>query len=133
MLGSIEAHCLGMAPAVSSTTDYAVMDDIWPRVCLPASRGLVAHAEGRYADAIDELGSALPRMMEIGGSHAQRDLFAQIHLDALVRAGRWSPAQQLLQPQLRAQPQSLRLRRQARTVYASLGLGAVAAELGLAD
>jgi hypothetical protein len=37
---------------------------------------------------------ALPRLVEIGGSHAQRDLF----------------------------PQSLRLKRQLRPVYAALGL-----------
>ncbi len=123
MLGSIEAHCMGIAPVTSGDADYAVMDDIWPRVCLPAARGLLAHAQGRFGEAAEELGTALPRMMEIGGSHAQRDLFAQIHLDALLRSGNWNAAQQILQPQLRAQPQSKRLRRQAGRVYAALGLG----------
>ena len=35
-------------------------------------------------------GQALPRLVEIGGSHAQRDLFAQVHRDALARSGRAS-------------------------------------------
>lgn len=126
MLGSIEAHCMGVEPAWSSTADYAVMDDVWPRVCLPASRGLVAHAHGRYAEAVDELGTALPRLTEIGGSHAQRDLFEQIHLDALMRSGRWSAAQQLVQQRRNGQPESARLQRLARRVYASLGLPALA-------
>lgn len=97
----------------------------WQRVCVPAARGLLAHAHGDWNRAVDELGLALPRLVEIGGSHAQRDLFAQIHLDALVRAGQLSGAQHLLQQQLRGQPESARLKRQARQLYAALGLGSV--------
>ena len=96
---------------------------VWQRVCLPASRGLLAHARGDHARAVDELGQALPRMMEIGGSHAQRDLFSQIHLDAMIRSGQLAGAQHLLQQQLRGQPESLRLKRQAASLYESLGLG----------
>ena len=48
-------------------------------VCLPASRGLLAHARGDCRRRGDELGHALPRLVEIGGSHAQRDLFSQVH------------------------------------------------------
>ncbi|MCJ0765305.1 tetratricopeptide repeat protein [Variovorax terrae] len=101
----------------------------WQRVCLPACRGLLAHAAGDHATAVDELGAALPRLLEIGGSHAQRDLFAQIHLDALIRSGGLSGAQNLLQQQLRGQPESLRLRRQAEAVYAALGLDSALASL----
>ena len=94
----------------------------WRDVCLPASRGLLAWARGEHAAAVQHLGHALPRLLEIGGSHAQRDLFAQIHLDALVRSGHLGGAQNLLQPQLRAQPESRRLRRQAAQLYDALGL-----------
>lgn len=97
----------------------------WQRVCVPAARGLLAHARGDWGLAVDELGMALPRLVEIGGSHAQRDLFAQIHLDALIRAGQLSGAQHLLQQQVRGQPESARLKRQARQLYAALGLGSV--------
>jgi hypothetical protein len=99
----------------------------WQRVALPAARGLLAHARGDFAAAIDGLGMALPRLLEIGGSHAQRDLFAQVHLDALIRHGSQATlaaAQGLLQPQRNGQPQSLRLRRQAGAVHAALGLPA---------
>jgi hypothetical protein len=66
------------------------------------------------------LGVALPRLLEIGGSHAQRDLFEQVYLDALVRTGSEATltgAQSVLQQQLNGQPESLRLRRQAGEVY----------------
>jgi hypothetical protein len=116
-LASIERH------AMERTGDVAT---VWQRVCVPASRGLLAHATGDWKTAVEALGHALPRLVEIGGSHAQRDLFAQVHLDAMLRSGHLSGAQNLLQPQLRAQPESKRLKRQAAKLYAALGLPSVA-------
>jgi len=116
LLHNIEAH----APRAPLSTRAA-----WQSVCVPAARGLVAHARGDFASAIEGLGSALPRLVEIGGSHAQRDLFEQVYLDALVRIGSQAAlagAQGILQQQLNGQPESLRLRRQAGEVYARLGL-----------
>jgi hypothetical protein len=49
-------------------------------------------------------------------------LFEQLHLDALLRAGHWRGAQHLMQQRANASPQSLRLKRQLRPVYAALGL-----------
>lgn len=128
-------YLLGLARAGSPEADLLLRniearaaragagDQAWREVCVPASRGLLAWARGDHAIAVRELGQALPRMLEIGGSHAQRDLFAQVHLDALARSGRLQGAQNLLQPQVRAQPESRRLRRQAAALYDALGLG----------
>ena len=118
LLAGIEAHASTVDPSLDP-------QQVWQRVCLPASRGLLAHAQGAHADAVIHLGEALPRMAEIGGSHAQRDLFAQVHLDALVKSGHAAAAQNILQPQLANQPESRRLRRQAAAVYTTLGLGSV--------
>ncbi|MGE4243878.1 tetratricopeptide repeat protein [Ramlibacter sp.] len=117
LMANIEAH------AATAT------DEAWRTVCVPASRGLLAHARGDWKKSVEELGAALPRMTEIGGSHAQRDLFSQVHLDALVRSGHCAGAQHLLQQQVRGQPESARLKRQASAVYAALGLPAGIAEL----
>jgi hypothetical protein len=119
-LASIEAHALRQDGADGV---------VWQRVCVPAARGLLAHATGDWKTAVEALGHALPRMVEIGGSHAQRDLFAQIHLDAMVRSGHLAGAQNVLQPLVRAQPESLRLRRQARRLYSALGLPSLASSL----
>lgn len=119
-LASIEVHALALEG------DEAL---VWQRVCVPAARGLLAHATGDWKTVVEGLGHALPRLVEIGGSHAQRDLFAQVHLDAMVKAGHLAGAQNLLQPQLRAQPESRRLRRQAAQLYAALGLPDVATSL----
>ena len=96
----------------------------WTRVCVPASRGLMAHARGDWAEAAQQLELALPRLSSIGGSHAQRDLFEQIRIDALQRDGQWVGVHNLLQPLANAHPQSERLHRRLRDVQRRLGLPA---------
>lgn len=96
--------------------------DAWADVALPAAQGILAHAAGNHAAAIRALGRALPRMAEIGGSHAQRDLFEQIHLDALIKAGRASAAQQVLQMRRTYDPGSIPLNRMLAQVYRDVGL-----------
>jgi hypothetical protein len=98
----------------------------WQRVCVPACRGLTAYAQGTFGRAVDQLGLALPRLTEIGGSHAQRDMFELFHLDALVRSGKLAGAQHLVQQRCLQQPESLRLKQQASTLYADLGLNSLA-------
>ena len=95
----------------------------WQRVAVPACRGLLAHARGEHAAAVDELGLALPRLLEIGGSHAQRDLFEQVFIDALARSGRLVGAFDLLRRRANAAPESTRLQRQAAPLAARLGIG----------
>lgn len=58
----------------------------WTEVALPAARGMVAHAQGDWEKAIAQLKPTLSRLYEVGGSHAQRDLFEQVYLDAWLRA-----------------------------------------------
>ena len=95
---------------------------VWQQVCVPAAHGLLAHAQGDWATAVEKLGVALPRLVEIGGSHAQRDLFHQIWLDALQRNGQWAAVQNVLQPMVNGQPESVRLARQVGVVNEVLGL-----------
>ncbi|WP_440107604.1 tetratricopeptide repeat protein [Acidovorax sp. BL-A-41-H1] len=113
---NIEAHAASRTEAHERT--------VWQQVCVPAAHGLLAHAQGDWPTAAEKLGTALPRLVEIGGSHAQRDLFQQIWLDALQRNGQWAAVQNLLQPQVNAQPESVRLARQLGVVNAALGLPA---------
>lgn len=94
----------------------------WQQVTVPAAQGLLAHAQGRWAEAAEALTTALPRLLRIGGSHAQRDLFEQIWLDALLRAGDAGAVLNALQPRMNAAPQSRRLARRLGRVHAVLGL-----------
>ncbi len=58
--------------------------------------GLNAFAEGRYNDAFSDLFSARAPLQSIGGSHAQRDIFERITIDAGLRAGRYGETKALL-------------------------------------
>jgi hypothetical protein len=63
---------------------------------IAALSGLTAFAEGRYGDAFAHLSAARPTMQSIGGSHAQRDVFERMTIDAGLRAGQWAATQSLL-------------------------------------
>jgi hypothetical protein len=86
----------------------------WRDAALPAAEGLVAHARGDFEAAVQGLRTALPRMIEVGGSHAQRDFFEQIALDATIRAGRLSEAQQALELRRGFDPDGVPLNRPGR-------------------
>jgi hypothetical protein len=100
----------------------------WAEVALPAAEGIMASLRGDAATAVARLGTALPRLTEIGGSHAQRDLFEQIHLDALIRAGRTSAAQQVLELRRGYDPDGVPINRALARIYAGAGLSALAAQ-----
>jgi hypothetical protein len=89
---------------------------------------ITAHAGGDWDTAISSMARALPRMSECGGSHAQRDLFEQIHLDALVRAGRASAAQQVLEMRRTYDPDGVPLNLLLGDVYDRTGLPELAQE-----
>ncbi len=115
-------HSIEAFATASPSPGQANSRSVWQEVCLPASRGLLAHAQGDNETAVRQLGSVLPRLAQIGGSHAQRGLFEQIHLDALIRSGQWVGAQHLVQQNLNGQAESARLQRQAQQIYTALGL-----------
>jgi hypothetical protein len=93
------AGLIGHAAAVKP-----VQRVMWQQVAAPAAQALLAHTQGRFDEAADRLGQVLPILHRIGGSHAQRDLFEQIHLDALIRAGRRDPARAIIDRRLAARP-----------------------------
>jgi hypothetical protein len=95
---------------------------VWGEVTLPLAEGLLAHARGDAQRALERLNIALPRLNEIGGSHAQRDLFAQVELDARLRAGDWFTAQQALELRRRYDGWDVPTNRSLVRVYQALGL-----------
>jgi tetratricopeptide (TPR) repeat protein len=55
---------------------------------LPASEAAVAHRRGEHQRVIDILMPARRNLWQMGGSHAQRDLFFQLLVDSAVRMER---------------------------------------------
>lgn len=95
---------------------------VWRDVTLPAAEGLLAHAEGDFERAANRLDQALPRLVQTGGSHAQRDLFALIAQDAHLQAGHWITAQQLLEQRRRYDAYDVPTNQALVQVYQRLGL-----------
>jgi hypothetical protein len=92
-----EADELMRAVEEKAATSSAFDRVVWREVALPAARGVLAHARGDHGAAARWLAVANPRMTEIGGSHAQRDLFGQLLLDAHLKLGNWAIARQMLE------------------------------------
>lgn len=82
--------------AATAAAAHPATRTAWADVALPAARALAAHARGDAEACVRDLSPTLPRMHEIGGSHAQRDLFDQVLIDALLRSGRLVQAQRML-------------------------------------
>ncbi|MEM7496540.1 MAG: tetratricopeptide repeat protein [Pseudomonadota bacterium] len=63
---------------------------------LPAARGLAAFRAGKYGIAFDALRGCRGSLQSVGGSHAQRDVFSRLMIEAGIRAGRYAEAEQEL-------------------------------------
>jgi tetratricopeptide (TPR) repeat protein len=95
--GRGEAPALLAAIRGRTATAVGPASGVWADVATPTAEGLAACLAGQYPEAIRELARALPRLAQIGGSHAQRDLFEQIWLAALMADGRWNDAREALE------------------------------------
>lgn len=113
LLASVRTHA-NAAPSFSR--------EVWRDVALPGCEGLYAYARGDYAAAWRHLVTSVPRMMEAGGSHAQRDLFEQILLDTAIKSGRAVSAQQILELRRLSDPNGVPVNAALAAVYAELGL-----------
>jgi tetratricopeptide (TPR) repeat protein len=99
---------------------------VWREVALPGCEGLYAYAYGEFERAWHHLSVAVPRMAEAGGSHAQRDLFEQVLLDAARGSGRLTVAQHMLELRRAADPHGVPVNAALGAVYEQLGLGSLA-------
>jgi tetratricopeptide (TPR) repeat protein len=115
-----EADVLLAAIEDKALTSQAFDRVVWREVALPAAHGVYAHAQRDWASAARNLSVANPRMTEIGGSHAQRDLFGQILLDAHLKLGNWRIAEQLLEMRRTWDPDGVPLNRDLQLVRSHL-------------
>lgn len=80
MLASLRDH-------VARLDSARLMGRIWRDVGLPLAEGVAAYGKGDWRAAFAQMKPALDGLQQIGGSHAQRDLFWQLWLRAGARAG----------------------------------------------
>ena len=74
-------------------------------VGVPLVEGLIAYAKGEYANCVDCLLPIKDKVIKIGGSHAQREVFADILLDACLQAKAYDEAIALLETKRRHRPE----------------------------
>ena len=73
---------------------------------LPATRAIVAQAEGRHADVVAELLPVRRQLITFGGSNAQRDVLQRTLVDSAILAGHDDLANALLRERRAARPSS---------------------------
>lgn len=59
----------------------------------PAAVGLASFRAGKYGHAFEALRGVRPALQRVGGSHAQRDVFSRLMIEAGIRAGRYVEAE----------------------------------------
>jgi len=101
--GQAAAELVGAVRACASGgagTTAAVAAEVGADLC----EGLLAYRAGDFGTAVERLAPLRARLRRIGGSHAQRDLFGQILVDAATRAGRREVAHAVLEERTAARP-----------------------------
>ena len=93
-------HSSARFAAQASDGQAAVM----AAVGLALGEAALAHRSGEFVRVLDLLLPVRAQIHRIGGSHAQRDLFAQLLIDAAVKAEKWDVARDLLLERLASRP-----------------------------
>jgi len=124
--GRPEAAALHEAIRAAPHTAPRAARAVWHDIGIDLADGLAAHAAGDMETVIRAFTPTLPRLADIGGSHAQRDLFDQLLLDALLKAKRYIRAQQILELRRQADPHSKPIKLALATVYRALQLPTLA-------
>ena len=87
-------------------------------VGLPLCRAMLAHRRGDFAAAVSELSDIRRDIIQIGGSHAQRDLFEQVLIDATIKSDDLALAQSLLEERTSRFPNNTLSRKKLNDVLA---------------
>jgi tetratricopeptide (TPR) repeat protein len=89
--------------ATGTGSEAVVMGEIG----VPLARAVWAHRRGRYADAVAALAPVRRDIRRIGGSHAQRDVFEQLLIDAAWRGRQHELAADLLAERTARRPRNI--------------------------
>ncbi|RFB79639.1 tetratricopeptide repeat protein [Methylovirgula sp. 4M-Z18] len=98
--GRIGTACAFISTFLDGTSHHGDQHIVIRDVGTTIAEALTSHAIGEYDVAARELLSVRDEIYRVGGSHAQRDVFEQVLLDSLVRAGMSAEAKMLLTQRL---------------------------------
>ncbi|MEW6299796.1 MAG: hypothetical protein AB1671_19050 [Thermodesulfobacteriota bacterium] len=101
-------------------------------VGVPLVEGLIAYVAGDYARTVELILPITDRIIAVGGSHAQREIFLDILADACIRARAYDEAIAILEEKRRYRPNRPLALLALAKAYAGKGEAAQAAEYGTA-
>ena len=90
---------------------------VYREVAIPVCEAAAAYGDGDYGRAADLLGGVRYELRRLGGSHAQRDLFVQMTVEANIRAGRTARAKALIAERAERRPTSAWTRRRFAALF----------------
>ena len=103
-------------------------------VGLALARGMLAYAERNHGAVVEHLLPVRYRIQRIGGSHAQRDLFAQVLIDSAIKSKQLPLARSLLAERVALRPNNIvALRRYAELLETTGDQGSAAVRQRLAE
>lgn len=113
-----------MAGRIIARADTCAAEErpVWHDIGGALAPAILALARGDHGAAVPLFDRVRGRLAAIGGSHAQRDLVALFHIDALRGAGDWGRAQQALALRHLARPQGGWIARQLAEAHDRLSL-----------
>lgn len=121
VLAFVDAHYVlataaaeGLAAArgmIDELRTYAALADgttarVTRDVGIALAESVVAYRQGDYAGCVEWLLPVRHAIIRLGGSHAQRDMFAQLLIDAAMRAGKVGLVKRLLAERIALRPQN---------------------------
>jgi tetratricopeptide (TPR) repeat protein len=122
------AHALAGQLQTYAATGTGTTARVTAEVGLPLADALIAYQTGDYSRCVQRLYPLRGRWVALGGSHAQRDLFAQMLIDAALKCGQFALARALLAERIALRPNNLWGWRASEKAHAGLGdAGAAAA------
>ena len=100
---------------------------VMAEVGLPLARAVLAHRRGSHDDVVELVVPVYRQIRSIGGSHAQRDLFDQLLIDAAIRGRRLDIAAELLAERTARRPHNIWGWKAYAATLDALGAGGAAA------
>ena len=119
-----EAHTVEMfldSCARFANSDCGTESLVMAEVGLAVAQAIVAHRKKDYPKAGDVLLPVHNLIWKTGGSHAQRDVFEQLLIDSVARAGRGALARSLLSERIARRPNDIWGWRNLAALHATLG------------
>ncbi|MEM7543181.1 MAG: hypothetical protein AAF384_16580, partial [Pseudomonadota bacterium] len=102
---ALERYVVSLESFAATPDNYSA--SITGDYVLPICKGVIAFENGEYEQAVEHLWPLRDQWSPIGGSHAQRDIFTQILIDATINAKQFDRAQTLLSQRLTIRPNSV--------------------------